>query len=308
MRRFAPILTLITTLVSPALSSAAPKRSMSLYTMDCGLLFMRNANVYDPLGRLKGVDRPMANPCYLIRRGSDYMMWDVGLTDALVDSDAHLSHTDPPGIDSELTISASRTLIGQLATLHLRPDDIKYVGVASSVLDHTGNIGLFKHSELLIDEKEYAYWQSPTYAKLVKEYYNPIAWADGDKFARAMNKVLIPHSEPYDVFHDGTVLIYPAPGHTPGQRIVLVRLPESGPYLITGDVYNLRELRQWQLEGVTGAAFDRDHRPTTDEAALEAAKSQAFVEQLAKETGAKVILPHDFGDFFAMPAFPDALH
>ena len=278
---------------------------MSLYTMDCGLLFVKDAEVYDE--RLKGVDRALANPCYLIRHGSDYLLWDVGLMDALAPYGRLVGPPVQPGepeVKSKIYVMLSRTLASQLATLHLRPDNIRFVSVAGFPFDHTGNIGLFKHSTLLIDDKEYSVWQSPRFRDVMKSQYSVFYFADsdGEVAARKMHKVLIPHSESYDVFGDGSVVIYPAPGHTPGQRVLLIRMPQSGNFLITGDVYDMSELRKFQLEGVP---FDG----VPDSADLEeTVKSQAAVERLAKETEAKVILPHEFSDFFAMPAFPDALH
>ncbi len=45
----------------------------------------------------------------------------------------------------------------------------------------------------------------------------------------------------HDVFDDGSVRILSAPGHTPGHQSLLVRLPETGPVVLSGDVAHFHE-------------------------------------------------------------------
>lgn len=51
-------------------------------------------------------------------------------------------------------------------------------------------------------------------------------------------------SESYDYYGDGSVVLVPAPGHTPGSIIVFVHLPDGGRYAFIGDL-------AWRIEGVT---------------------------------------------------------
>ncbi|WP_245591614.1 MBL fold metallo-hydrolase [Cystobacter fuscus] len=59
-------------------------------------------------------------------------------------------------------------------------------------------------------------------------------------------------AESHDVHGDGTVVIVPAPGHSPGSVIVFVTLPDNKRYAFIGDL-------AWQLEGVT----EQEERPLT---------------------------------------------
>ena len=56
--------------------------------------------------------------CYLIRHGSEYMIWDTG---------------NPPGIPESPKVS----LVDQLRELKLRPEQIRYVGISHYHQDHT---------------------------------------------------------------------------------------------------------------------------------------------------------------------------
>ena len=44
----------------------------------------------------------------------------------------------------------------------------------------------------------------------------------------------------YDVFGDGSVTIKAAPGHTPGHQVLVVRLPKTGPVMLSGDMVHLQ--------------------------------------------------------------------
>ena len=95
-----------------------------------------------------------------------------------------------------------------------------------------------------------------------------------------------------DLFGDGSVVLYPAHGHTPGHRVLLVRLPKSGPILIAGDMWHLADAQK--LRTVPGGNTDK----------AETLRSMDKVEALQKETGAKLIRQHVDVDFNALPAFP----
>lgn len=54
----------------------------------------------------------------------------------------------------------------------------------------------------------------------------------------------------HDVHGDGSIVVVPAPGHTPGSVIVFLALPTGKRYALVGDLV-------WQLEGIT----EREERP-----------------------------------------------
>jgi len=47
----------------------------------------------------------------------------------------------------------------------------------------------------------------------------------------------------YDVFNDGAVVILSTPGHTPGHQNLFLNLPETGPVILSGDLYHFKENR-----------------------------------------------------------------
>lgn len=44
----------------------------------------------------------------------------------------------------------------------------------------------------------------------------------------------------YDIFGDASLVLLFTPGHTPGHQSLLVRLPKTGPVLLSGDAVHFR--------------------------------------------------------------------
>jgi glyoxylase-like metal-dependent hydrolase (beta-lactamase superfamily II) len=84
------------------------------------------------------------------------------------------------------------------------------------------------------------------------------------------------------------------PGHTPGHHSLLVKLPQMGAVLISGDLMHFRE--NYEANGVP--TFNTDRSQTL--ASLERAK------KIAASMKATVIIQHDSRDIDKLPAFPAA--
>jgi N-acyl homoserine lactone hydrolase len=78
--------------------------------------------------------------------------------------------------------------------------------------------------------------------------------------------------------------------------VLLVRLPNAGAVLLTGDLWHLAESRERRLV----PTFNVDRAQTL--------ASMDKIEALARESGALVIRQHVQEDFDAMPRFPEALN
>jgi len=83
--------------------------------------------------------------CYLIRHGSEWLLWDTDYPDSV----AAGSVTTPVG-----TATRAKTLMAQLAQVGVKPSDIRFVAVSHTHGDHVGNVDLFPESTLLIQQAE----------------------------------------------------------------------------------------------------------------------------------------------------------
>src|SRR5262249_50418101 len=141
--------------------------------------------------------------------------------------------------------------------------------------------------------------------ELAKIYYGTGEYGSLPPLAvlRAMKRVEMTHGKPFDVFGDGTVVVYPAPSIYPNGRMLFLRLSSSAPILLTGDTWHLTEDRKLRT---IPRIFDG--RPTTEQARKQLYATMDAIEHLASSTGARVIIEHSVDDFFSLPAFPAALH
>jgi N-acyl homoserine lactone hydrolase len=127
--------------------------------------------------------------------------------------------------------TVKRTLVDQFVQIGLKPDDIRFVALSHLHQDHTGNIALFHKATFLIATSELAWARgNPTPFGVDAEAIGPLAQDHVDA-----------SDDDRDVFGDGSVRILKAPGHTPGSRMMLVRLPNSGRVLISGDLFHTRQ-------------------------------------------------------------------
>lgn len=99
-----------------------------------------------------------------------------------------------------------------------------------------------------------------------------------------------------DVYHDGSVVIVPAPGHTPGSVIVFLTLPTGKRHALVGDL-------AWQREGI----LQREERPWLQRSVADADPSEvrenllrmaAIVKRLPEMN---IVPAHDARGFAEMP-------
>lgn len=111
-----------------AQAPAAPE--MKLWRLDCGDLNMKRYGAWfsDTFQYPPGSKKLVAS-CYLIKHGSDYMIWDLGLDAGLMSN---------PVDNAEQSMSLRRTLADQLAALGVKPEQIGTIGISHDHADHTG--------------------------------------------------------------------------------------------------------------------------------------------------------------------------
>ena len=269
----------IALLIAPsgsASAQAAPR--LQLYTLDCGRLELEDMGMFSDTGEHAGEPGVMAVPCYLIRHGENWLLWDTGLGDGLA--------ALPEGktqFGGRWTVR--RTLVSQLAELGLRPGDIDYVALSHLHADHSGNIGLFPTATWLLPAEELD-WGGASPAPL---------GVDAGLAAQIPRDRVRPAQGDLDVFGDGQVMILRAPGHTPGHRILLVRLSTAGPVLLSGDLFHTRE------------NYERSLVPAVNVSRADTLASINRFAGLAAHLHARVVIQHAPEDFAAMPVFPAAL-
>lgn len=248
-----------------------------MYVIDCGENHVKDLSRWTP-GENVGKPFVFGDHCYLIRHAKGWMLWDTGNPDRLAALPNGL--TNPAGT---ITAYMKKPLVDSLKEIGVAPADIQYFAMSHSHGDHSGNANLFASSTIFMQQAEYDAVFGPTPDKY------GFAAANFEKLKGS--KFVLLHGD-HDVFGDGSVVIKSTPGHTPGHQSLFVRLPKSGPVLLTGDLVHLKY--SWDHDIVPAFNFDvaRSHQGIAE------------MKDLVAKTGARVWVNHDKELHASIPTAP----
>ena len=250
-----------------------PAATPKLYVFDCGRLS------FETLVRFSIEDdetdvRELIVPCYIIDHPDGRMLWDGGLPS---------SYAEASGRPANARLD--KTLAEQLAELDLGFDlgSLDYVAFSHMHYDHVGVANEVKGATWLVQEVEHTamFADPPTMPTARPELY--VNLRDGDT-------VLL--NGDHDVFGDGRVRILSAPGHTPGHQVLFLDLIETGPLVLSGDLYHF----QLSREDRRVPTFNFDAEMTLD--------SMDRIEAFVTEVGATFWIEHNFELFQGLATAP----
>jgi N-acyl homoserine lactone hydrolase len=237
-----------------------------MYVIECGENHVTDVSRWTP-GVNVGKAHVFSNNCYLIKHARGWMLWDTGNSDRLA--------TMPKGMSvagGTITVFMKKPLADSLKEIGVAPGDIKHFAMSHAHGDHSGNANLFTAATLYVQRAEYAAMFGPESQK-----FGFIA-ANYDKL-RASPAMIIDGD--HDVFGDGSVTLKAAPGHTPGHQVLVVRLPKTGPVMLSGDMVHL----QYSWNNRVAPSFN-----------FNVPQSQATIDALkayAQRTGTQLWINHD---------------
>jgi glyoxylase-like metal-dependent hydrolase (beta-lactamase superfamily II) len=246
----------------------AAAQGPKLYVFDCGRIRLASVAGFN----LKDTDttvRELSAPCYVVDHPKGQLLWDAGLPSVFAQSDGWVVRED--GVANIL----DETLAAQMDRLQLGfdMDTLEYVAFSHIHWDHVGASNDVTSGTWLVQQGDY-----------------DAAHAEGNMSVPAVQPELLVSikdrptqvlSGDHDVFGDGRVRIIAAEGHTPGHQVLYVDLDETGPVVLSGDLYHFQ--------------FSRANRvvPLFNVDAEQTLASMDKVEALVTETGADFWLQHD---------------
>ncbi len=201
----------------------------------------------------------MVSGCYLVQTSDGKRI--------LIDSGLPADYQPPPGMPPA---EQKKNVIEQLADLGLRPDDIDLLICTHFDVDHAGYHDAFTKAELIVQREHYA---------LARNGHARFAAARAHWDHPALRYLLVDGD--FELLPGLTLL--ETSGHTPGHQSVLVRLPQTGPVLLTIDAVVLQRL----------FTPDRQAWPTDDNEEQLRASTRKLLDLVKREHVALVIFGHD---------------
>jgi len=252
---------------TPAQPAAPQGPEVTLTRLDCGT-GPNDPRRFSDTFAYNEPSKPFTFSCYVIKHGSDTMVWDTGYQPGSVPN-----AKNPPITDL-------------LKQINVNPEQVKFVGISHFHADHTGQLLPFTNATMLIGKGD---WDGVNANPPV-----PGANLTGFKVWISEKRKVEPLTGDKDVFGDGSVVVLRTPGHTSGHSSLLVRLREKGAVVLVGDAVHFRE--NYASNGVPGFNYDR----------AQTVASLERIKEIEKNLKATVIIQHDPRDIEKLPAFPAA--
>jgi glyoxylase-like metal-dependent hydrolase (beta-lactamase superfamily II) len=217
---------------------------------------------------LGGVEAPV--PFFLIRHPDGNVVVDGGNPLAVVhDVRAHWGRLAEM---FDVHMTAEEHCLVQLRRLGVEPQSVRHIVQTHLHMDHTGALGHFPEATVVVHARELEAARAepkPIGAGYIHADYDrpELRWEPGEGER--------------DLFGDGTIRLFETPGHSAGHTSILVTLPETGPVLLTADAVD--NAAQWEGRLRPRGLFSKG----------QAARSRERLRELARATGALLVLGHD---------------
>jgi N-acyl homoserine lactone hydrolase len=238
-------------LVACGFSAASQAQDIKLYTFSSGALTIGKGVLQNGAPMTPEIKIPVG--FFVVTHPKGNVLFDTGNNDKIITDPAYwgasfqaLKPVNTPDVAIDT----------QLQKIGLKPDDIKFVVVSHLHLDHGGNVGKFPNSTIVVQKTEIqnAFWPEPgTGGPYMIGDVMPLRAPNND-MPNAVKMIQLEGD--MDLFGDGTMVVKRWVGHTPGSQMMVVRLKNKGPTILTGDNVYFRENVEKNLPPSVVLAYD----------------------------------------------------
>lgn len=238
-----------------------------LYAFTCGHITLPTSYF------ISGEDGKTRVPAcvFLIDHPDGLALFDTGFSDRFVGLDK--------GLGKIVDVPREHPVAERLRELEVDPGDIDWIINSHLHLDHAGGNHLLPNATVIVQEGEWEFGLSGEDGAYAREDFDtgqPVKQIRGE----------------HDLYGDGSVILFPTPGHTPGHQSARVRTA-TGEAVLAGDCCNFR--RSLDEMRLPEQVYNADHYRG----------SLARLSEL-RRAGAKIFYGHD-PDFWATVPQAEAL-
>ena len=252
---------------------------INVYALGTGYIELDRASMVSDLEPGQPWTVPVTS--FLVSHPSGKLLFDTGVhCQARLDPLARLGAERMKRL--AVKSQAGDDVVAQLATLVLTPDDIRFVANSHLHFDHCGGNEFFPRATFLVQRPELESARRPGFVP----GYSPSPL----DFDHPLDYRMIEGE--HDVFGDGSVILFPTYGHTPGHQSLRVRAGKQGQIVCASDACYTRE------------NMDRDVLPKILWDASVMSESLAALRKLRDQAGATMFYGHDPAQWQATPRAP----
>lgn len=231
---------------------------------------------------------PLPLQCFLIKHRDGAVLFDTGIDPAIVFDKGYIRQAIGrfllPRI-FRLHVTETDRIDHVLADAGVAAGDVRVAVISHLHFDHVGGIAQIPQAELLVSDQEWAILSAPHPEQewILREHIEIDAakWRQ-ISFESTDDPLFDEFDGIYDVAGDGSMILLPTPGHTPGSLSMLIRQDGWDPILLVGDLTYETALLEHNIVPGTG---DREQLLATF------SKIRRLKQQLS---GLVIVASHDF--------------
>jgi N-acyl homoserine lactone hydrolase len=206
-------------------------------------------------------------PAYLIDHPQGKVLFDTGLNLALRQHKDEL--LGPLALTQDLDFPEGADIVSRLKTIGVDTSAIRYVINSHLHYDHCGGNRHFPRATVVLQRREWKAAQNPKLWSL--GVYVPADWDHKQEVMELEGE--------HDLYGDGSLVVFPTYGHTPGHQSLRAKL-DSGTVVLAGDCCYLKH------------TLDTLHMPAAAYKMDQAKESVLRLRALQSE-GARIFFGHD---------------
>jgi N-acyl homoserine lactone hydrolase len=200
---------------------------------------------------------PMPINAYVIEHANGLVLFDTGQDRASITDRDYF----PSGVVGFLygrlarfRIAPQETLAEKLVATGHHASDVRLALLSHLHQDHIGGISYLPNAEFVVTDAEWTSLEEPRpelRGLMPRHIAVPGVRYQRIKFQPTSDPEFAPFTAMHDLTGDGSLILLPTPGHTPGSMSLLVRRPGMVPLLMVGDLtYEAGRLEAGMIPGV----------------------------------------------------------
>ncbi|WP_328522698.1 N-acyl homoserine lactonase family protein [Kribbella sp. NBC_00359] len=208
---------------------------------------------------------PLPINAFLIEHADGLVLFDTGQDQTSVTDPDYF----PKGFTGLLNrrlarfdVAPDQTLTARLAGIGYDIADVHTVVLSHLHIDHVGGLPELRHATIVVSGEERRTLERP-FAEVNGLMRNHIM-LPGLRWQLITpqptdDPSLTPFTDVHDLFGDGSLVLLPTPGHTPGSLSLLVRRPDCPPLLMVGDLtFDVHLMESGQVPGLGQRSRSRE--------------------------------------------------